>query len=88
MVLHAQKIAELRLNYDVFMRALPTLLADHDGEYALMRHGIVVAYFETPSGALRSGRAQYTDDLFFVQKVTSRAADFGWYSRAPANPPL
>jgi hypothetical protein len=82
------KLAELRRNYDAFTRVLPTLLAEHEGEYALMRHGQVVAYFGTPGGALRSGRERYEDDLFSVQEVTTEKADFGWYSRAPSDRPL
>jgi hypothetical protein len=87
-MIEARKFAVLRENYDAFKEALPRLLIGHEGKYALMRDRQVVDYFDTPGEALRSGRARYGDELFSVQEVTNRAADFGWYSRAPADPPL
>ncbi len=84
----SQKREELRRNYDAFLQALPDLLPDHEGKYALMRHRSVVAYFDSPREALLSGRARYEDDLFSVQEVTNKTADFGWYSRAPSNLPV
>lgn len=82
------KLSELRRNYDVFLQALSTLLNDHAGQFVLMRHGEFVAYYDTARDALLSGRSAYDDDLFSVQEVTGARADFGWYSRAPANTPL
>jgi len=80
-----QKYSALERNYAAFIRMLPDLLLEHEGQYALMRHGEVIAYFDSAAAALKSGRARYSDDLFSVQVVTSRQADFGWFSRAPDN---
>ena len=77
------KRIEFRLNFEIFKKTLPTLLPDHEDEFALMRHGELVDYFATAADALRAGQQSYDDDLFSVQKVTARVADFGWYSRAP-----
>ena len=76
---------ELRRNYDVFREILPTILPTHQGKYALMRHGIIVAYFDNLREAILSGRSQYKDRVFSVQEVTDRKADFGWFSRANGN---
>lgn len=83
-----RKLSELRHNYEAFARALPTLLPDHEGKYALMRHGRLIDWFDRPGDALRSGRERYEDGLFSVQEATNRVADLGWYSRAPADPSL
>ena len=82
------KHSQLERNYVAFMKVLPTLLPDHSGEYALMRHGAVIEYFHSAVAALSHGRTIYDDDLFSVQEVTTRTADFGWHSRAPVNTPL
>jgi hypothetical protein len=83
-----EKRSELRLNYDAFLETLPSVIQDHQGKHALMRHGRIVEYFDSARDALLSGRKQYPDDLFSVQEVTTAKADFGWYSRVPPNPPL
>lgn len=79
------KRIELRQNFDVFVRALPTLLSEYEGKYVLMRHGQFIDYFDTPRDAYLSGRSQFNDDIFSVQEITGATADFGWYSRAPSN---
>jgi hypothetical protein len=76
----AQKFSALEINYRAFVRLLPELLPDHEGQYALMRDGRVVRYFASPRGALLAGRARFTDDLFSVQEVRRSQADFGWFS--------
>src|SRR5690349_18261387 len=50
------KLSALRLNYAAFMRRLPELLPDHEGQYALMRDGNIVEYFNSPREALLAGR--------------------------------
>ena len=82
------KLQELRQNYDAFVRDLPALVGDHEGQHALMRHGTVVDFFDSARDALDGARARFDDDLFSIQEVTSAVADLGWYSRASANPPV
>lgn len=77
------KRAELRHNFEIFKRSVADLIREHENEYALMRHGEIVAFHDTASEALRAGRDDFADDMFSVQKVSTRAADFGWFSRAP-----
>lgn len=83
-----EKDSELKRNYNAFLGALPAVIENHAGEYALMRQGRIVEYFDSARTALLSGRQRYPDELFSVQEVTSAKADLGWYSRVPANPPL
>ena len=87
-MISTRKLYELRQNYDAFMRVLPTLIDDHEGQHVLMRHGEVVDYFDSVRDALTQAGTEFDDDLFSIQEVTSAVADLGWYSRATANPPL
>jgi len=83
-----EKLAELRSNYAAFRELLPVLLAAHRGEYALLRHGDVIGFYDTLRAALVAGRDAYADDLYSVQEVTDRKADLGWYSRVPIDHPV
>lgn len=82
------KQAELQANYDAFMESLPALLADHEGEFALMRHRRIVRFFASARDALLHGRDAYSDDLFSVQEVRRAAAVFGCHPGAPDHRPL
>ncbi len=82
------KSYELRQNYDAFLRDLPALIGDHEGQHVVMRHGEVVDFFDSVRDALNGARERFDDDLFSVQKVTGPVADLGWYSRASSNSPL
>lgn len=84
-MVHPQKLEELRRNFDALMLVLPSLLLTHRGKYALLRHGSIVDYFDSPRDALKAGRGKYKDDLFSVQEITNAKADFGWYSRVQNN---
>ena len=79
---------ELRRNYDAFLKILPTIMPSHKGQYALLRHGQIVGYHDRLPDAILSGRRQFPDQLFSVQEVTDRKADFGWYSRAEPRQPI
>ena len=82
-MLSDDKRVELRANYQAFKKILPTLLDDHRGEFALMRHREIVGYFARAGEAWRHGCSAYRDELFSVQEVTDVPADFGWFSRVP-----
>jgi hypothetical protein len=83
-----QKFSALERNYAAFIRMLPNLLLEHEGQYALMRDCSVVEYFASARDALLAGRGQFADDLFSVQQVRRSQADFGWFSRATNDPRL
>jgi hypothetical protein len=73
---------EVDRNYAVFETALGNWLAGHRGQFALMRHGELVAFHPTQADALASGRAAFADRLFSVQEVTDRPVDLGFFSHA------
>ena len=82
------KLSALKLNYASFIQRLPELLLSHEGQFALMRDGNIVEYFDSPRQALLVGRERFTDDLFSVQEIRGSEADFGWFSRVADNPNL
>jgi hypothetical protein len=82
------KLSALKINYAAFLRRLPELLAAHEGQYALMRDGDIIEYFDSPRAALLAGRGRYPDDLFSVQEVRRSEADFGWFSRVATDPEI
>jgi hypothetical protein len=69
-------------NYAAFQRILPSVLIAHQRQTALLRHGVVVDYFDSPVQAIAHGKASFDDSLFSIQKVASsaEAVEFGWYS--------
>jgi hypothetical protein len=85
-MLTPERRSELERNFYAFMQLLPGLLPEHEGQFALMREGKVIAYHTTSRDAVIAGRRQFGDDLFSVQQVRRTEADFGWFSRVSANP--
>lgn len=69
-------------NYDAFEAMLLLLLEDHEGQYALLRDRDVVAFYATASEAHLTGKRQFPDDRFSVQRVERKAIDLGFYSYA------
>lgn len=73
---------EIDRNYDVFQRKLGKLLPEHRGEFALMRSGRIIGFFEGPGEAYRAGLQKYDDELFSIQEVEDRPAEMGLVSLA------
>ena len=71
---------EVDRNYDVFVRMLSDILADHRNQYALMRDGAIVAYFDKPGDAYREGVSRFEDEIFSIQEVTDEPIDLGFWS--------
>jgi hypothetical protein len=82
------KQQEVRTNFDVFMQQLPNLLAAHKGKFALMRHGQIVEFFDTPGDANRAGAKLFVDGLFSIQQVTESPIDLGFFSHAVSGRPI
>ncbi|MDX2073492.1 MAG: hypothetical protein SFX19_03895 [Alphaproteobacteria bacterium] len=72
-------------NYEAFKRLLPAIIGVHANQYALMRNGDVVEYFDTAKDAFSAGSKIFEDGLFSVQKVTDSISDLGYYSHAMPN---
>lgn len=79
---HAALSAEVDRNYDVFLALLPQLLSTRRDQYALLRRGEIVCFFETEPAALRHGRDKFDDGLYSVQQVSDAPADLGFFSHA------
>lgn len=74
--------SEIDANFDAFQRQLAASLAAHRGEYALIRHGRIVDFFEHPGTALIAGRERFADALFSIQEVIDEPIDLGIWSHA------
>ncbi len=68
-------------NYAFFQTIVTSLMADHAGEFALLRDRDLVGIFPTPGAALDEAR-RFPDDLYSVQKVIDRPLDLGLMSYA------
>ena len=67
-------------NFVAFKRILPSLLADHRNEFALLHQGDVVDFYLTSFAAVESGLSRFGEDNFSVEEVTDRVEDLGFYS--------
>ena len=76
----ARQRAEVDRNYDAFVRVLAGILPQHRDQLALMREGRIVAYFDKPGEAYRSGLEKFPDGIFSIQEVTDEPIDLGFWS--------
>ena len=76
------KLAEIDRNLERFLQLLPSLLAEHDGQYALLRHGAVVEYHTCALDAQIAGNRRFEDRMFSIQQVANVPAELGHYSYA------
>ena len=72
--------SEIDSNFDAFQRQLYASLAAHRGEFALMRHGQIIDFFERPGTALVAGRERFPDAIFSIQEVSDEPIDLGVWS--------
>ena len=76
------KTTEIDRNRRFFVDALPSMLAEHEGEYVLMRDATVIAFFSTPLDAQIAGNQQFPDHRFSIQRVKARPEELGYFSYA------
>ena len=76
----ARQKLEVDRNYDAFVRTLRTILPRHRGQYALMRDGKIVGYFDRPGAANITGCERFEDGVFSIQEVTDEPIDLGFWS--------
>jgi hypothetical protein len=55
-------------NYQALLRQRASL-ARHDGQYALMKAGMIVAFFPTSQSAMLAGGERFVDRLFSVHRI-------------------
>lgn len=76
------RATEIDRNYDFLQRNLAGLLADHRGEYVLLRDTAMVAFFDGPGEAYRAGLSRFPDEIFSVQKIDDQPVELGHMSFA------
>lgn len=76
------KSTEVEKNFAAFQQQLPTLLETHAGQFAVLRQGAIVEFFDTLSDAAKFCGREFPDGMFSIQEVTSRKVDLGYYSHA------
>jgi hypothetical protein len=60
---------EVWRNYPVFLQALDHLLPNYAGQFVVLRHGRLLATFETVAAALDFAVRSFPDRLFSIQQV-------------------
>lgn len=74
---------QVERNYRAFVEKLPTLLASHQGKFALMRDEKIIEFFDTARDAYVAGQQLFKDDpMFSVQEVVEAPVDLGFFSHA------
>ena len=59
---------EVAFNYDALQR-LRVSLARYEGQYALMRSGMIVDYFASTSSANLAGHERFLDQIFSIHRI-------------------
>jgi hypothetical protein len=78
--------AEVDQNYEEFKKMLPTLLAAHRDQFALMKDGKILGYYSTAQDAAQAAEAFIKDGIFSIQEITDNAINLGFFTHAvPVN---
>lgn len=73
---------EIERNLFAFLPRLPSLLPEHEGSFALLRHQRICSIHEKLSDALKRANDQFADGIFSIQKVTEKPVELGMFSNA------
>lgn len=76
------KSEEIDRNLERFLEVLPTLVREHGGQYALIRHGNIQEFFYSALDAQIAGNQRFDDQIFSIQCVKEAAEELGWFSYA------
>lgn len=79
---HPELRSEIAKNFDSFQRTLAAILPSQRNRFALLRHGAIVDFFDTPGGADDAGNARFSDGLYSIQQVTEEPVELGLYANA------
>ena len=71
---------EIARNFDHLQRSLATLLPLHESEFALLRHGAVVGFFDDAGAADRAGMDRFSDRIYSIQQITDEPIELGFYA--------
>jgi hypothetical protein len=72
--------SEVDRNFDFFQTVVPTLMKEHAGKHAIVRHQKVDSFYDSSATALIEGYKKFPDGLFSVQTVTITPVDLGFFS--------
>ena len=73
---------EVDRNYEAFQKLLPSIIATHRDQYALMQGGKVIGYYTTSRDAISTANSFLAGKPFSVQRVTDGQVDLGFFSHA------
>ena len=76
------KSDEIDRNLERFLKVLPELVSEHEGQYALLRHGVILAFFDSALDAQIAGNQRFDDQIFSIQCVKETAEELGYFSYA------
>lgn len=76
------KSEEIDRNLERLSEILPDLMREHEGQYALMRRGEVIDFFDDALDAQIAGNKQFDDSIFSIQRVQGAAEQLGYFSYA------
>ena len=76
------KTSEIESNLAQFLEILPSFVGEHAGQYALLRDGKVMGFYESAVTAQIAGNQQFDDQLFSIQLVSQAADELGYFSYA------
>ena len=82
--IRADQAREVDANYHAFKALEPDLSPDLDGQYVVLRHGRIIAFYPDDISAFQAGVARFPDRRFSLQQVRSTPLDFGWFSHVAA----
>jgi hypothetical protein len=77
-----EKRREIDGNLERFLPLLASLLAEHEGQYALMRHGEIMGFFDTAIDAQIAGNQRFEDGLFSFQLLRDEVEELGLWCHA------
>jgi hypothetical protein len=73
---------EIDRNFEILLALLPNLMPEHEGQYALMRHGAIIGFFSDALDAQIAGNQKFDDSLFSIQCVQETVEQLGYFSYA------
>jgi hypothetical protein len=76
------KSEEIDRNLERFLEELPALVGEHEGQYALIRHGKIRDFFDSALAAQIAGNQRFEDQIFSIQCVKETAEELGYFSYA------
>lgn len=79
---HAELRAEIARNFEAFQRTLAVIPPMHRNRFALLRHGAIVDFYDTPGDADDAGTRRFEDGFYSIQQVTDEPVELGLYANA------